>query len=142
MLYNNIYDKYIVFYWSNIPVKIIMNKLTSFLLIIQFHYERFPNVCAKWTNHCKKHIFHILREMLICLTMIIYFFHFPYISSGFCFMYCHFFIVRCLMVYDVYLLCELYLLSLKIFIFVSTKKKFLKETQFSLWPIIHICTHS
>ena len=32
-------------------------------------------------------------------------------------------LLRCLMVYDVYLLCELYLLSLKRFIFVSFKKK-------------------
>ena len=51
--------------------------------------------------------------------MIIYFFPFSYISSDFCFMYLCFFVVRGLMVYDVYLLCELYLLSLKIFIFVS-----------------------
>ena len=36
-------------------------------------------------------------------------------------MYLCFFVVRCLMVYNVYLLCELYLLSLKIFIFVSFK---------------------
>ena len=32
-------------------------------------------------------------------------------------------LLRCVMVYDVYLLCELYLLSLKIFIFVSFKIK-------------------
>ena len=37
-------------------------------------------------------------------------------------MYLCFFVVRCLMVYDIYLLCELYLLSLKTFIFVSLKK--------------------
>ena len=35
-------------------------------------------------------------------------------------------LLRCLMVYDVYLLCELYLLSLKRFIFVSFKKKKIK----------------
>ena len=102
-----------------------MNKLTSFLLIIQFHYERFPNVCAKWTNHCKKHIFHILREMLTCLTMIVYFFFSLIFLLIFALHIC-FFVVRCLMVYDVYLLCELYLLSLKIFIFVSTTKKIFK----------------
>ena len=44
------------------------------LLAVQGTLKRFPKVGAKWTNHCKKHIFHILREMLICLTMIIYFF--------------------------------------------------------------------
>ena len=48
--------------------------------------------------------------------MIIYLFLFAYISSDFCFMYLCFSVVRCLMVYDVYLLCELYLLSLKMFI--------------------------
>ena len=32
------------------------------------------------------------------------------ISSNFCFMYLCFFAVRCLMVYDVYLLCEFYFL--------------------------------
>ena len=41
------------------------------------------------------------------------FFLFPYISSDFCFKYLCFFVVRCLMVSDVYLLPELYLLSLK-----------------------------
>ena len=41
------------------------------------------------------------------------FFLFSCISSNFCFIYLCFFVVRCLMVYDVYLLCELYLLSLK-----------------------------
>lgn len=50
------------------------------------------------------------------------FFSFPFISSEFCFMYLYFFVVRYLMVYDVYLLCELYVLSLKIFIFASFKK--------------------
>ena len=40
------------------------------------------------------------------------FFLFSYISSDFCFLF----------VYDVYLLSELYLLSLKIVIFVSLKK--------------------
>ena len=38
-------------------------------------------------------------------------------------MYLCFFVVRYLVVYDVYLLCELYLLSLRIFIFVSFKNK-------------------
>ena len=51
------------------------------------------------------------------------FFLFPSISSDFCFMYLCFFVVRYLMVYDAYLLCELYLLSLKIFIFESFKNK-------------------
>ena len=51
------------------------------------------------------------------------FFLFPYISSDFCFMYLCLFIVVCLMIYDVYLLCQLYLLSLKIFLFVSFKKE-------------------
>ena len=37
-------------------------------------------------------------------------------------MYLCFFVVRCLMVYDMYLLCELYVLLLKTFIFVSLKK--------------------
>ena len=37
------------------------------------------------------------------------------------------FVVICLMLYDVYLLCELYLLSLKIFIFVSCKDKLKKQ---------------
>ena len=46
------------------------------------------------------------------------FFLFPYISSAFCFMYLSF-VVRCLTVYGSYFLCELYLLSLKILIFVS-----------------------
>ena len=54
------------------------------------------------------------------------FFLLPYISSDFCFTYLCFFVLRCLMVYDVYLLCELYLLSLKIFIFVSFKTKKMK----------------
>ena len=40
------------------------------------------------------------------------FFVFPYISY-FCFMYLCFLVVRYLMVYDVYLLCELYLLLIK-----------------------------
>ena len=55
--------------------------------------------------------------------VIIYLFLFPYIASDFCFMYLCFSVVRCLMVYDVYLLCELYLLSLRIFIFVSFRNK-------------------
>ena len=51
------------------------------------------------------------------------FFLFPFTFSDFCFMYLCFFIVRCLMVYDVYFLCDLYLSSLRIFIFVSFKNK-------------------
>ena len=70
--------------------------------------------------------------MLVCLTMIISFFSFPYISSDFCFMLSCFFVVRCLMVFDVYLFCELYLLSLKIFIFVSFKDKFKKKKTWKL----------
>ena len=54
--------------------------------------------------------------------MIIYFL-FSYISSDFCFRY--------LVVYDVYLLCELYSLSLKIFIFVAFKRK--KEYRKKEW---------
>ena len=50
------------------------------------------------------------------------FFLFPDSSSDFCFMYLCFF-VRCLMVYDVHLFCELYLLSLQIFLCVSFKNK-------------------
>ena len=53
----------------------------------------------------------------------IYIFLFPYISSDFCFMYLCFFVVRCLMAYDVYLLCELRLSSLKTLSFVSFKNK-------------------
>ena len=41
------------------------------------------------------------------------FFLFPYISSGFCFMYLCFLLLGIKWFYDVYLLCELYLLSLK-----------------------------
>ena len=59
----------------------------------------------------------------------IYFFLFTYISSDFLFMYLCFFVVRCLMVY-VYFLHELYLLSLKIFIFISFKiSRFFKINQ-------------
>ena len=54
----------------------------------------------------------------------IHFFLFLYIYSDFCFMYLHFFVVKCLIVYGVYLLCELYLLSLKIFMFLFLKKNF------------------
>ena len=57
--------------------------------------------------------------------MIIYIFLSFYISSDFCFMYLYLFVVRCLMVYHVYLLCEWYLLPLKIFIFVSFKNKYI-----------------
>ena len=40
------------------------------------------------------------------------YFYFPYIYSGFCFIYLCFFVVRCLMTsYDISLPCELYLLS-------------------------------
>ena len=65
--------------------------------------------------------------MLVCL--IVYSFLFPYISSDKNQKKIHkakalcVFVVRCLMVYDVYLLCELYPLSLKIFIFASLEKK-------------------
>ena len=45
--------------------------------------------------------------------MIIDLFLFPYISSDFCFMFLCFSVVRCLTVYDVYLLCELYLFIIK-----------------------------
>ena len=55
------------------------------------------------------------------------FFLFPNIFSDFCFMYLCFFAVRCLIIYDVYLFCDFYLLSLKIFIFVSFKKNFKGE---------------
>ena len=56
----------------------------------------------------------------MCLAMIICFL-IPYI---FLIVFALFiFVVRCLMVYDVCLLCEVYLLSLKIFIFVSFKNK-------------------
>ena len=48
------------------------------------------------------------------------FFLFSYMSYDFCCMYLCFFVVK-VSVYDVCLLCELYLLSLKIFIFVSFK---------------------
>ena len=51
--------------------------------------------------------------------MILLLLFFPYISSYFGFMYLCFFVVRCIIIYDVYLLCKLYLLLLKIFIFVS-----------------------
>ena len=54
------------------------------------------------------------------------FFLFPYIFSDFCFMHLCFFAVRYLIIY-VYLFCEFYLLSLKIFIFVSFKKNFKGE---------------
>ena len=69
--------------------------------------------------------FHLIKYSQKNVSMSHYdyiFFLFPFISSDFCFMYLCFFVVRYLMVYDVYLLCELYLLSLKIFIFVSLKK--------------------
>lgn len=45
--------------------------------------------------------------------------YFSYISSGFCFIYIYFFVVRCTGVHNVYLLCELYLFSLKVVIFVA-----------------------
>ena len=68
--------------------------MTSFKMLLLFfmHLIKYPQ-----------------RNVNIALTMIIYFFLFPYISSDFCFIYLCFFVVRCLMVYDVYLICELYL---------------------------------
>ena len=55
------------------------------------------------------------------------FFPFPYISYDFCFISFVSLLLKWLVVYDVSLLCELYLLSLKILIFVSFKiNKFLK----------------
>ena len=54
------------------------------------------------------------------------FFLFPYVSSDFYFMYLCFFVVRYPVVYDIYLLCELYPLSLKILIFISLKKNLFK----------------
>ena len=57
------------------------------------------------------------------------FFLFPYISSDFCFIYLCFFAVKVSSGLW-YLLCELYLLSLKTLIFVSFKiNKFKKETE-------------
>ena len=64
--------------------------------------------------------------MLICLIMIIYIFIFPCFSSDFCFIYLCFFVVRGLVVYSVYLLCELYFLSLKI-------SKFKESTNFEFY---------
>ena len=49
------------------------------------------------------------------------FFLFPYISSDFALCIFVSLLLRCLTVYDVYLLWELYLLSLKVFTFVSFK---------------------
>ena len=51
------------------------------------------------------------------------FFPFPYISYDFCFISFVSLLLKWLVVYDVSLLCELYLLSLKILIFVSFKIK-------------------
>ena len=63
----------------------------------------------------------MFSEMLICLTMIIDFsFSLIFLLI---FALCIFVSLRYPMVYDVYLFCELYLLSLKIFIFVSFKNK-------------------
>ena len=39
------------------------------------------------------------------------YFSIPYVSSGFCFIYLCLFVVRCLMAYDISLLCELHFLS-------------------------------
>ena len=65
--------------------------------------------------------------MLICLTMIIYFF-FSHIILIFALCIFVSLLLRCPVVYDVYLFCELYLLSLKIFIFVSFKiNKWIKK---------------
>ena len=63
--------------------------------------------------------------MLIYLTMIIYIFSFPFVSSIFAL--CFLLVIRCLMVYDVYLFCESYLSSLKIFILISFKNKLIKK---------------
>ena len=63
--------------------------------------------------------------MLIYLTMILYIFSFPFVSSIFAL--CFLLVIRCLMVYDVYLVCESYLSSLKIFILISFKNKLIKK---------------
>ena len=74
--------------------------------------------------------------------MTIYFFLFPYISSDFCFMHLCFFVVRCLMVYDVYLLCEVCLLSSKLFIFVSFRHTHRGNQNWKrhVYPNVHLST--
>ena len=56
------------------------------------------------------------EKMLVCLTMVFFSLIFLLIFALLSLL------LRCLMVYDVYL-CDLYLLSLQLFIFVSLKKK-------------------
>ena len=56
---------------------------------------------------------HLIKYFQRNVNISIIFFLFPYISPGFCFLCFCFFVVRCLMVYDVDLLCELYPLSLQ-----------------------------
>ena len=63
------------------------------------------------------------------------FFLFPYISSDFYCMCLCFFIVRYPIVYDIYLLCELYPLLSKILIFISLKKN--KKTYSNVNSNIH-----
>ena len=86
----------------------------------------------------------IFWEMLTCLTMTIHFFLFLYIYSDFCFMYLRFFVVRHLIVYGVYLLCELYLLSLKIFMFLFffIKKNFFNERKIAYYFNLQIVFQS
>ena len=77
------------------------------------------------------------------------FFVFPYISY-FCLMYLCFLVVRCLTVYDVYFLCELYLLLIKyssLFHFKRKKRQFGTDTKTNIdqWnrtdsPEINPCT--
>ena len=60
--------------------------------------------------------------MLICLTEIIcFFFSLIFLISFALFIFV--LLLSCLIIYDVYLLCELYLFSLKTFIFCFIKKK-------------------
>lgn len=68
--------------------------------------------------------------------MIIYVFFFSLYSSDFFFMYFCFFVVMCLMAY-VYLLCELYPLSLKILKFISFKNMFKQKTYSNVNSNIH-----
>ena len=63
------------------------------------------------------------------------FFLFPYISSDFYFMHLCFFVVRYPIVYDIYLLCELYPLSLKILIYFIFKKN--KKTYSNVNSNVH-----
>ena len=57
----------------------------------------------------------VSEKMLVCLTMVFFSLIFLLIFA--------LSLLRCLMVYDDVYLCDLYLLSLKMFIFVSLKKK-------------------